>query len=142
MTIEDFCSKYVGTYIDHDFAFGPQCVDLNKRYSKEMLGVNLGRFGRGPVTAWVNGGTFKFEDFHKVINTPTNYPVCGDQIIFGQTGTNIFGHIAIVLYADKYQIKVFEQNGNIGHGGTVCKYNTYDYVGKKIGKVLGWYRKK
>lgn len=143
MTLQEFCSKYIGTYIDHDGAYGPQCVDLSKRYSKEIFGVSLGRFGIGPVTGWKNqNNTFPFEHFQKILNTPSNFPLAGDQIIFGTTGANIFGHIAIVVSADRYKINVFEQNGDIGQGGTVCKYNTYDYTGKKIGKVLGWFRKK
>lgn len=102
-----FIKKYLGTKVDFDGKFGPQCVDLARQYYSEVL--NIPQFP--PV-----------EGAKDIIKNPGNLKVIkedaladyssGDVLIWGASRTNQYGHVAILvsIYNTKYFI-VLEQDG-------------------------------
>ena len=39
MTLSEFITKYDRKIVDYDGAYGAQCVDLFRQYSKDVLGI-------------------------------------------------------------------------------------------------------
>ncbi|MDY5811515.1 MAG: CHAP domain-containing protein [Treponema sp.] len=107
ISLTQFIKKYLGTKVDFDGKFGPQCVDLARQYYSEVL--NIPQFP--PV-----------EGAKDIIKNPGNLKVIkedaladyssGDVLIWGASRTNQYGHVAILvsIYNTKYFI-VLEQDG-------------------------------
>lgn len=107
ISLTQFIKKYLGTKVDFDGKFGPQCVDLARQYYSEVLDV--------PQFPSV-------EDAKDIIKNPGKLKVIkeealadyssGDVLIWGASKTNQFGHVAILvsIYNTKYFI-VLEQDG-------------------------------
>ena len=107
ISLTQFIKKYLGTKVDFDGKFGPQCVDLARQYYSEVL--NIPQFP--PV-----------EGAKDIIKNPGNLKVIkedaladyssGDVLVWGASRTNQYGHVAILvsIYNTKYFI-VLEQDG-------------------------------
>lgn len=107
MTLTQFIKKNLGTKVDFDGKFGSQCVDLYRQYLKDVLCV--------PQSPAVEGAK-------DIIDNPGKLQVTrdsvladysrGDVLIWGATGSNKYGHVAILvdIYNTKYFI-VLEQDG-------------------------------
>lgn len=107
ISLTQFIKKYLGTKVDFDGKFGPQCVDLARKYYSEVLDV--------PQFPPVDGAK-------DIIKNPGNLKVIkedaladyssGDVLIWGVSRTNQYGHVAILvsIYNTKYFI-VLEQDG-------------------------------
>lgn len=109
MKLEEFVSFYEKKQVDYDGAFGSQCVDLFRQYSKEVLDIP-------EHTGAVVGAKDLFLNFEnmplmKKYFTKTKQPKSGDIVVFGASRTNKYGHVAIVLYATNNTMVVFEQDG-------------------------------
>lgn len=110
MKLYEFVNKYINTKIDFDNAFGYQCVDVFRQYCKDVLNI--------PHTGSVNGAKDLILNYEKLplemkyFNKIELYPRYGDVIIWGETKSNKYGHVAIVLSnsGDK-EVLIFEQNG-------------------------------
>ena len=115
MLLDDFVKKYEGKKVDFDGAFGAQCVDLFRQYSKEGLGIP-----EHTGSCSTSGGAKDlYLDYEKMpiekkyfTKIPKNKAfVCGDVLIWDSTETNKYGHVAIYLGKLNNSLIVFEQNG-------------------------------
>lgn len=107
MTLTQFIRKYLGTKIDYDGKYGPQCVDLYRQYCRDVLCV--------PQTPPVNGAKDIIDNPGKLAVTRDSELADysrGDVLVWGATSNNPYGHVAILvaIYNTKYFI-VLEQDG-------------------------------
>lgn len=132
-TFDEFVKNYEGKQIDYDKAFGSQCVDLFRQYSKEVLGIS-------EHTGLVVGAKDLYLNYDQMplmvkyfqkVHTPQK----GDIVIFNKTSGNEYGHVALVVYASRKTIIVFEQDGFNQSKGAYFKLRTFD-------NVLGFLRKR
>ena len=112
MKFHEFINKYINSKIDFDKAFGAQCVDVFRQYCKDVLNI--------PHTGSVNGAKDLISDyekmplemkyFEKITSDGLKY---GDAIIWGETKSNKYGHVAIFVSKidDDEKVLVFEQDG-------------------------------
>jgi CHAP domain len=70
--------------------------------------------------------------YKRTDNTPTNFPIPGDIIVWGDIWGGGFGHTAIVVTATVMDFTAFEQNDP---DGSVPHLKVYTYAG-----VKGWLR--
>lgn len=126
MKLDDFIKNYEGKQIDFDGAFGSQCVDVFRQYSKEVLEIK-------EHTGAVTGAKDLYLNFDKMslmqkyfekVHTPRK----GDIVIFNSTSNNIYGHVAIVIHATNKTIIVFEQNGFDQKKGAYIAIRNFDNV--------------
>lgn len=132
MTVKEFFDAWNNKPCDFDKVYGFQCVDIFKQFNKDVVGAPN-----------VNGNaidyftTYPTDFYTKKTNTPTNFPLLGDVIIWGKT-VGQYGHIAICSEATKDSFTSFDQNWPLqvdsnGNGLGVCHYQAHNYNG-----VLGW----
>lgn len=131
MTLDEFIKKYEQKQIDYDKAFGAQCVDLFRQYSKEVLRIpqHTGAV-EGAKDLYLNFDKMPLmEKYFQKVYTPQK----GDIVIFDGNETNKYGHVAIVLYATNKTIITFEQDGYSQSKGS--HFNFWDYS-----RLLGFLR--
>lgn len=126
MNLDDFVKNYEGKQVDFDGALGSQCVDLFRQYSKEVLDIP-------EHTGVVEGAKDLYLNFSKMplmqkYLLRVKFPKVGDVVIFDKTPTNKYGHVAIVLYATKKTLIVFEQNGFDQKKGAYINIRNYENV--------------
>ncbi len=135
MNLLEFVHKHYRKKIDFDGHYGAQCVDVFRQYCKEVLNI--------PHTGGVVGAKDIYEKydqmpkekqyFHKIaINSEVPKP--GDVVIFGATNKNPYGHVGIVITANKSVLVIFEQDGFKQDGTHIVPY--------KYNRVLGFLRKR
>lgn len=137
MALEEFVKKYNGKKVDYDNAYGAQCVDLFRQYAKEALNI---KEHTGPC-ATSGGAKDLFLDYNKmpiekkyfIRSTQKNW-IPGDVLIWDQSPTNKYGHVAIFLAKLGTSFLVFEQNG-ITQAGAEIQVRTRD-------NLLGYLRKR
>ena len=137
MTLEEFVKKYKGRKVDFDGVYGAQCVDLFRQYAKEGLDIPE---HTGPC-ATSGGAKDLFLDYNKmpiekkyfIRSTQKNW-IPGDVLIWDQSPTNKYGHVAIFLAYLGNGLLVFEQNG-ITQEGAEIQVRTRD-------RLLGYLRKR
>lgn len=131
MTLDEFIKKYEQKQVDYDKAFGAQCVDLFRQYSKEVLNISQHTGAvEGAKDLYINFDEMPLMDkyFQKVYT-----PQKGDIAIFDGNKSNKYGHVAIVLYVTNKTIIVFEQDGYNQEKG--CHFGMWDYS-----RLLGFLR--
>jgi hypothetical protein len=121
MNTKEFVDKYIGKKIDFDGHYGAQCVDLFRQFCLEVWSVpHLGGVD-GAKDLYVNyekmPGEVKYTE--RIEYTDGIYPHEGDAVIFGESPSNKYGHVAICLYATKTRIVVFEQDGFTQSGAKI-----------------------
>lgn len=109
MTLSEFITKYDRKIVDYDGAYGAQCVDLFRQYSKDVLGIK-------EHTGVVSGAKDLFLDFDNMplmrkYFVKTCKPCIGDIVVWKSTKGNPYGHVAIVLADLGKDLIVFEQDG-------------------------------
>ena len=139
MTLIEFIEKYLGKKVDFDGAYGAQCVDLFRQYTKEVLGI---REHTGPC-ATTGGALDLFMDYERMPvekkyftrSTNKNWK-SGDILIWDKTLANKYGHVAILIayFSDGSKFLVFEQSGITQAGAEIR-------VRDKTG-LLGYLRKR
>lgn len=109
MVLDEFIKNYEGKQVDFDKRFGSQCVDLFRQYSKEVLNISQHTGAvEGAKDLYLNFDKMPLmEKYFEKVYTPQK----GDIAIFDGNKTNKYGHVAIVLYATRKTIIVFEQDG-------------------------------
>lgn len=112
MTLSEFITKNNGKGVDYDGAYGAQCVDLFRQYSKDVLGI---KEKLEPCSS-SGGAKDLFFDYDKMplmkkYFTKVRKPCIGDIAIWGATAKNPYGHVAIVLTDLGKDLIVFEQDG-------------------------------
>lgn len=111
MKLDEFINKYIKTKVDFDGVFGAQCVDLFRQYCKDVLNIPHTGAVEGAKDLFLKYGDLPLETkyFKKY---STNCPEPADVIIWGQTKTNKYGHVAIVVsFLGDNKVLVFEQDG-------------------------------
>ncbi|QEJ95318.1 CHAP domain-containing protein [Treponema phagedenis] len=135
MSLDEFVKKYLGKKVDYDGHYGAQCVDLFRQYCKDVLKI--------PHTGGVIGASELYTKYEKLplemkyferIPRTKGKPQAGDVAVFMPTKGNKYGHVAIVISADKETLTVFEQDG-FAQTGTYIVTRSYTYI-------LGFLRKK
>ena len=137
MTLEEFVKKYNGKKVDYDNAYGAQCVDLFRQYTKEALGIKE----HTGSCATSGGAKDLFLDYDKMPVEKKYFTRSkgkayqpGDVLIWDQNPTNKYGHVAIFLAYLGSGLLVFEQNG-ITQAGAEIQIRTRD-------NMLGYLRKR
>lgn len=107
ISLTQFIKKYLGTKVDFDGKFGPQCVDLARKYYSEVLDVPQFPPVEGAKDIIKNPGNLKVIKEDALADYSS-----GDVLIWGASRTNQYGHVAILvsIYNTKYFI-VLEQDG-------------------------------
>lgn len=112
MRLAEFIQKNVKTAVDYDKAFGAQCVDLFRQYSKDVLEIpeHTGAV-IGAKEIYLN-----YEKLPKEIKYFLRYDAYtqaepGIVAVWDCTSTNIYGHVAIVIADLGASLIVFEQKG-------------------------------
>lgn len=137
MTLEEFVIKYLGKNIDFDKKYGYQCVDLFRQYSKECLGISE---HTGPCST-SGGAKDLFLDYNKMplekkyfTRETKKAMIQGDILIWNETETNKYGHVAIYLGKLNNSLIVFEQDGFKQDGAKInirSKNNLLGFLRKK-----------
>lgn len=132
MTLDEFVQEYTGQSIDWDGNWGPQCMDLIRKYIEQVLCIPQLPLVRGAADVWRN---YQAEYYDRIANGPTNYPLPGSIVIWsrgygGRPIAKSTGHIAIAIEGDPNFMVCFSQNDPVG---TRCGLKKYTY-----NHVLGW----
>jgi hypothetical protein len=130
MSFDDFIKLYTNIPCDFDGSYGTQCMDLAHFYKYIVLGIHDKTTLSAPTAAQVWGLNYPTL-FDKIPNSPTNFPLRGDIIIWGTT-IGSAGHIAICTKADKDNFESFDANWPVGSNPHL---QAHTYNG-----VLGWFR--
>jgi len=134
-TLDQFVSYWTGRYSDFDGWYGNQCVDLLNYYQRDVIGGSF--IPAEGAKDWFEGfpsaASSKYDKITNNMNDPNQLPARGDVIIWGGrlAGSGGYGHIAIVLAADKSGFTSFDQNfptGSLPHQ----QWHKWD------SNVLGW----
>ena len=129
LRFDEFINKYINTKVDFDNAFGAQCVDLFRQYCKDVLNI--------PHTGAVESAKDIFLNYDKLPleqkyfkKYSTNNPKPADIIIWNETKTNKYGHIAIVVSSlGNNKVLVFEQDGFKQNGAKLSIRTTENMLG-------------
>lgn len=129
MKLDEFINEHINTKVDFDNAFGAQCVDLFRQYCKDVLNI--------PHTGAVEGAKDVFLNYDKLPleqkyfkKYSTNNPKPADVIIWNETKTNKYGHIAIVVSSlSNNKVLVFEQDGFKQDGAKLAIRTTENILG-------------
>ena len=101
---------------DYDGAYGVQCVDLAVAYYKYLGKKSPGGNGRDYATNKLPSGWTRIENSYGFVPKP------GDIAVWTKTGS-VYGHVAIVLYADLSTLTVAEFLGS----NHTARIHTYSY---------------
>lgn len=129
MKLDEFINKHINTKVDFDNAFGAQCVDLFRQYCKDVLNIPHTGAVEGAKDIFLNYGKLPLEQkyFKKY---STNNPKPADVIIWNETKTNKYGHIAIVVSSlSNNKVLVFEQDGFKQDGAKLAIRTTENMLG-------------
>lgn len=94
---EDFIKSVIGTSFDEDHASGIQCVDLIKRYLKEVFGLNVPNGFGNAIDYYKEYNNKKLlnTNFERIENTPSFIPKQGDIMVWNEKRGKGAGHVAI-----------------------------------------------
>ena len=129
MKLDEFINKYINTKVDFDNAFGAQCVDLFRQYCRDVLNIPHTGAVEGAKDIFLNYDKLPLEQkyFKKYL---TNNPKPADVIIWNETKTNKYGHIAIVVSSlSNNKVLVFEQDGFKQNGAKLAIRTTENTLG-------------
>ena len=113
MKFHEFINKYINTKVDYDNAFASQCVDVFRHYCKDALNIPHTGAVEGAKDLFLNYDKFPLEVkyFDKIKSSYTS-PRYGDVIVWGETPTNRYGHVAIVVSnIGNKKVLILEQDG-------------------------------
>ncbi len=142
---EKWINSAVGRYMNPDGMYGAQCKDLIDDYANHIFDVSWVESVRPGNAKYVfNNANPKY--WHKIKNRwgdLNNFPRRGDVIVWGDSygKWTQYGHTAVVLWADAYNIKVIDQNYN-GRANRPAEIHTWKYITRNCGAVVGWLRPK
>jgi len=137
MTLEEFVIKYNGKKVDYDGVFGSQCVDLFRQYCVDVLLI-----AEHTGSCQSSGGAKDlFLDYHRMpvekkyfIRSSSKTCKAGDVLIWNESLTNKYGHVAIYLGMIGNSYLVFEQDGFKQDGAKINlrgKENLLGYLRKR-----------
>ena len=136
MDLEEFVKTYNGRKVDFDKVYGSQCVDLFRQYVFDVYGIK-----EHTGSCSTSGGAKDlFLDYEKMpkekkyFKKGTRGFSAGDVLIWNSSGTNKYGHVAIMLGTVGKSLIVFEQDGFKQDGAKInlrSKDNLLGYLRKK-----------
>ena len=129
MNLEEFKKKYLGKKVDFDKSFGYQCVDLFRQYCNDVWNL--------PHTGAVEGAKDLFLNYEKLPlekkyleKIDIKNLKIGDVIIWGESVSNKWGHVAIFLQnIGETSCLVLEQNGFTQAGVVEVKRDFFNCLG-------------
>lgn len=130
MKLASWVAGVYGRPVDHDHAYGPQCVDLVNDWAERGRGAPTFVGATAARLVPARPGRWAWE-----ANGPSNAPLPGDVVIWGadlRAGTGIAGHCAVALVADDAYLVTLDQNWG---GVAAPRAVVHHYAG-----VQGWYR--
>lgn len=131
----------------YNYGLKYQCVEFVKRYYhdhyKHFMPDTYGN-AKDFFNKWVpDGGQNKQRDLLQFTNPSVSRPKKGDLLVFDETTSNEFGHVAIVSNVEETEIEIIQQNP-----GPLAKSRVtipLFMAGKKYclaqSEILGWLRK-
>lgn len=129
-TLAACVGSYLGQRVTAPGGLGGECVDWANLYLVDVC-------GHSPVRAnAIDWPHTEITGFLWISNSPTNYPSAGDLVVWGEQwtiGVGAFGHIAVVLLADRFFLVTTDQNWPDGSPVTA---HAHSYLG-----VLGWFHR-
>ena len=130
MKLVDFINNNIGKKIDYDGAYGAQCVDLFRQYTKDVLNIPVHTGAvEGAKDLYVNFRAMPKMSQYFIRYNNEKERKYGDIIIWDKTPTNQYGHVAIYI-ADVYEgILVFEQDGFMQDGAKLAIRSDYNILG-------------
>lgn len=113
MKFHEFINKYINRKIDFDNAYGAQCVDVFRQYCKDVLNIPHAGAVEGAKDLFLNYDKLPLEvKYFDKIKSSYISPRYGDVIVWGETKSNRYGHVAIVISnVGNKKVLVFEQDG-------------------------------
>lgn len=109
-------------------------MDLARRWIENIGGVQPpGTGSKGAKTVFQIAQT---KHWTRMKNSPKNFPLAGDIVVFDAKNKNKFGHIAIARDGCDARTLTFDQNWSEKRRCTIEKH------GYTKDKVIGWIRKK
>lgn len=109
------------------------CVDVPKSWATFLFNVSwVQTIGYGNAKDLYNNASSNY--FDKIPNSPTGVPNPGDIIVWG-TGIGIYGHIAVVIWANVNTFMVLEQD-------SYKQIAAYQRQWPNYSAVIGWLRPK
>ena len=139
MTLSEFVAQYKNRKVDYDLVYGAQCVDLFRQYCHQVLRI--------PHTGSVDGAKDLFLNY-EYMPLEKKYFDCipydsenadirpGDVIVWNETATNRYGHVAIVISTLENAVVVFEQNGFVQDGAKLFTRSLNNVLGVLRLKVV------
>ena len=135
MDTKQFVDHYYGKKVDADGFYGAQCVDLFRQFNKDVFGFPHTGGVEGAKDLWEQYGKLPEEKkYYEQIRKEGTVPLEGDVVVFGKTASNKYGLVAIVLWASRKVLVVFEQDG-LKQDGARIGVRSYD-------SVLGYLRRR
>lgn len=112
MKLATFIQTYVKTSVDYDGAFGAQCVDLFRQYSRDVLEIpeHTGAV-KGAREIYLNFDKLPKEKKYFQLTDKYYRPAPGNIAVWNSTSKNIYGHVAIVIADLGDSLIVMEQKG-------------------------------
>lgn len=136
---EDFIKSVIGSSFDEDHVAGVQCVDLIKRYLKEVFDLNVPN-GFGNAIEYYkeyNNKKLLNTNFERIENTPSFIPKKGDIMVWNEKRGKGAGHVAICTgIGDTKNFYSYDLNWN---GSKKVKEVKHDY--KNVLGVLRYKKK-
>ncbi|MDR2731409.1 MAG: CHAP domain-containing protein [Treponema sp.] len=137
MTLGDFICRYYGKKIDFDGQFGAQCVDLIRQYFRDVWDMSIQPEGViGAQEFYLNHEQRPIQkvytervEYKKGQNIPS-----GAVVVFGNAGTNKFGHIGICIRAESDIIYLLEQDGFRQDGVKISAWGYNNVLGYLVKK--------
>lgn len=136
---EDFIKSVIGTSFDEDHVAGVQCVDLIKRYLKEVFGLNVPNGFGNAIDYYKEYNNKKLlnTNFERIENTPSFIPKKGDIMVWNEKRGKGAGHVAICTgIGDTKNFYSYDLNWN---GSKKVKEVKHDY--KNVLGVLRYKKK-
>ena len=126
-----------GKSLDYDGVYGIQCVDFFNYYYLYLTGRNPYPDGYG-----VNGAkdlwSVATSRFTKIANNPNDanqIPAVGDILIYNSSWGGGFGHVEVVLSADKKGFTAIGQRQSETNRSATAVYRTW---AQAVGGLIGW----
>lgn len=129
MNIWQFVQKRIKTKIDFDGAYGAQCVDLFRQYCADVLEVGHTGAVIGAKDLVERYGALPKEKENFALITDRYGALRGDVAVWGASGKNPYGHVAIVLDACGKNLVVFEQDGFAQDGAKIAERSVDGVIG-------------
>ena len=130
MDTKQFVDHYYGKKVDADGFSGAQCVDHFRQFNKDVFGFPHTGGVEGAKDLWEQYGKLPEEKkYYEQIRKEGTVPLEGDVVVFGKTASNKYGHVAIVLWASRKVLVVFEQDGLKQDGARIGVRSYYSVLG-------------